>query len=188
MEKTVYVFLADGFEEVEALAPVDIMRRAGLNVLTVAMGEDLTVYGAHDVTVVADTLFSLNDFDDASALVLPGGMPGAANLMAHEDLCTLLTKKAVEEDVVLAAICAAPLVLGELGILKGHKATCYPGFEEHLHGANIDDKAFIVKDGEQLITACGPAAAMELGFTFVEKLCGKEKADEVRAGMLFGRA
>lgn len=185
--KKVYVFLANGFEDIEALAPVDIMRRADIDVVTVSIIEDLTVVSAHGVAVMADTIFTLCDYDDASLLFLPGGMPGAANLMNCESLCELLEKK-YREGTCLAAICAAPSILGELGILEGHNATCYPGFEEHLHGANIDDKAFIVKDGEQLITACGPAAAMELGFTFVEKLCGKEKADEVRAGMLFGRA
>lgn len=185
--KKVYVFLANGFEDIEALAPVDIMRRADIDVVSVSIIEDLTVVSAHGVAVMADTIFTLCDYDDASLLFLPGGMPGAANLMNCESLCELLEKK-YREGTCLAAICAAPSILGELGILEGHNATCYPGFEEHLHGANIDDKAFIVKDGEQLITACGPAAAMELGFTFVEKLCGKEKADEVRAGMLFGRA
>lgn len=185
--KKVYVFLANGFEDIEALAPVDIMRRADIDVVTVSIIEDLTVVSAHGVAVMADTIFTLCDYDDASLLFLPGGMPGAANLINCESLCELLEKK-YREGTCLAAICAAPSILGELGILEGHNATCYPGFEEHLHGANIDDKAFIVKDGEQLITACGPAAAMELGFTFVEKLCGKEKADEVRAGMLFGRA
>lgn len=185
--KKVYVFLANGFEDIEALAPVDIMRRADIDVVTVSIIEDLTVVSAHGVAVMADTIFTLCDYDDASLLFLPGGMPGAANLMNCESLCELLEKK-YREGTCLAAICAAPSILGELGILEGHNATCYPGFEEHLHGANIDDKAFIVKDGEQLITACGPAAAMELGFTFVEKLCGKEKADEVHAGMLFGRA
>lgn len=185
--KKVYVFLANGFEDIEALAPVDIMRRADIDVVTVSIIEDLTVVSAHGVAVMADTIFTLCDYDDASLLFLPGGMPGAANLMNCESLCELLEKK-YREGTCLAAICAAPSILGELGILEGHNATCYPGFEEHLHGANIDDKAFIVKDGEQLITACGPAAAMELGFTFVEKLCSKEKADEVRAGMLFGRA
>lgn len=185
--KKVYVFLANGFEDIEALAPVDIMRRADIDVVTVSIIEDLTVVSAHGVAVMADTIFTLCDYDDASLLFLPGGMPGAANLMNCESLCELLEKK-YREGTCLAAICAAPSILGELGILEGHNATCYPGFEEHLHGANINDKAFIVKDGEQLITACGPAAAMELGFTFVEKLCGKEKADEVRAGMLFGRA
>lgn len=185
--KKVYVFLANGFEDIEALAPVDIMRRADIDVVTVSIIEDLTVVSAHGVAVMADTIFTLCDYDDASLLFLPGGMPGAANLMNCESLCELLEKK-YREGTCLAAICAAPSILGELGILEGHNATCYPGFEEHLHGANIDDKAFIVKDGEQLITACGPAAAMELGFTFVEKLCGKEKANEVRAGMLFGRA
>ena len=184
--KNVYVFLANGFEEIEALAPVDILRRAGVEVTTVSIYEDMTVIGAHDVTVMADTILSLCDYDDADVLFLPGGMPGAANLLRCEDLCELLQKKAREE-VTLAAICAAPSVLGELELLKGRKATCYPGFEEHLLEADIDKEALIVKDGETLFTACGPAAACELGFALVEHLCGKEKAEEVKLGMMFGR-
>lgn len=184
--KNVYVFLANGFEEIEALAPVDILRRAEVEVTTVSIYEDMTVVGAHDITVMADTIFSLCDYDNADVLFLPGGMPGAAHLLRSEELCSLLEKKAREE-VTLAAICAAPSILGELGLLSGRKATCYPGFEEHLHGANVDQEALIVKDGETLFTACGPAAACELGFALVEHLCGKEKADEVRQGMMFGR-
>ncbi|MBR5962860.1 MAG: DJ-1/PfpI family protein [Bacteroidaceae bacterium] len=184
--KRVYVFFANGFEEIEALAPVDILRRAGVEVTTVSIYEDMTVVGAHDITVMADTIFSLCDYDDASVIFLPGGMPGAANLLACDDLCKLLEEKS-REGVTLAAICAAPSVLGELGLLKGRKATCYPGFEEHLREAVVDTEALLVKDGESLFTACGPAAACELGFALVELLCGKEKADEVRAGMMFKR-
>lgn len=186
MDKKVYVFLANGFEEIEALAPVDIMRRAGIDVITVSTIEDLTLVSAHGIAVMADTIFGLCDYDDADLLFLPGGMPGAANLMACTSLCDMLEKKH-REGTCLAAICAAPFVLGELGLLEGRKATCYPGFEEHLHGADVDDHALIVKDGDDLYTACGPAAATELGFAFVEKLCGKEKADEIRQGMMFGR-
>ena len=184
--KKVYVFLAEGFEEIEALAPVDIMRRAEIDVVTVSIYEDLTVFGAHGIPVLADTIFSLCDYDDAALLFLPGGMPGAANLLQYEPLCELLEKKQ-REGMPLAAICAAPAVLGELGLLEGRRATCYPGFEEHLKGADIDGNALIVKDGETLFTGCGPAAAPALGFAFVEQLCGKDRADEIRDGMMFGR-
>ena len=189
--KKAYVFLAEGFEEVEALAPVDIMRRAGIEVDTVSIAEDLYVVAAHGVAVMADTIFGLCDFDDADLLFLPGGMPGAANLLHHEGLCDLLTKKS-REGATLAAICAAPAVLGELELLKGRRATCYPGFEEHLKEAEVDGKALIVKDtdaeGHTIITACGPAAAFEMGFSLVEHLVDKETADKVREGMQFGRA
>lgn len=182
----VYVFLANGFEEIEAFAPIDIMRRAGIDVITVSTIEDLTVVSTHGIAVMADTILGLCDFDDADLLFLPGGMPGAANLLACGQLCDLLEKKH-REGTCLAAICAAPSVLGELDLLQGRKATCYPGFEEHLHGAEVDSEALIVQDGDDLITACGPAAAIELGFTILEKFCGKEKADEIRQGMMFGR-
>lgn len=185
----VYVFLADGFEEVEALAPIDVMRRAGIEVDTVSIHEDLTVVGAHNIAIMADTILGLCDFDDASLLFLPGGMPGAANLMDCGTLCDLLIKKS-REGTALAAICAAPSILGELELLKGRSATCYPGFEEHLLGADIKDKGFVIKDEKDertIFTACGPAAAFDLGFSIIEYLEGKETADKVREGMLFGR-
>ena len=189
--KKVYVFLAEGFEEVEALAPIDILRRAGIEVDTVSIAEDLYVVAAHGVAFMADTIFGLCDFDDADLLFLPGGMPGAANLLAHEGLRELLVKKS-REGVALAAICAAPAVLGELELLKGRRATCYPGFEEHLKEADVDNTGFIVKDTDAndhvVITGCGPAAAFEMAFALVEQLLDKETADKVREGMMFGRS
>lgn len=189
--KKAYVFLAEGFEEVEALAPIDIMRRAGIEVDTVSIAEDLYVVAAHGVAVMADTIFGLCDFDDADLLFLPGGMPGSANLLNHGGLRELLTEK-FREGTPLAAICAAPAVLGELELLKGRRATCYPGFEKHLKEAVVDDQGFIVKDtdanGQTVITGCGPAAAFELGFALVEQLTDKETADKVREEMMFGRA
>ena len=107
-----YVFLADGFEEIEALAPVDVMRRAGLAVTTVSVTNNQIVIGAHGIPVVADAMFDELNYTDASLLFLPGGLPGATNLEAHAGLCQLLTAKATQEDVVISAICAAPLVLG----------------------------------------------------------------------------
>ena len=124
-----YVFLADGFEEVEALTSVDVMRRAGMDVVTVSINEGLEVTGAHGVTVLADSLFEDQDYSDAEWLVLPGGVPGAPNLAAHEDLCTLL-KAHDEQGGHIGAICASPaVVLAPLGILSQRHAVCYPGME-----------------------------------------------------------
>ncbi len=181
--KTMYVFLADGFEEIEALAPIDVMRRAGLSVTTVSVTDSLTVTGAHGIPVVADTLFAQCDYADATLLFLPGGLPGATNLQAHTGLCQLLTAKASQPDVIISAICAAPLVLGGLGLLQGKKATCYPGFEDTMQGAHYT-AAKVTVDGH-IFTACGPGAAWELGFTLVEHFCGADKADALRSGMQF---
>ena len=181
--KTMYVFLADGFEEIEALAPIDVMRRAGLAVTTVSVTGNPTVQGAHGISVVADAAFDALDYADAALLFLPGGLPGATNLEAHAGLGTLLKAKANAEGVVLSAICAAPLVLGGLGLLQGKQATCYPGFEDTMKGATYT-AAKVTTDGN-IFTACGPCAAWELGFTFVEHFCGTAKADELRRGMQF---
>ena len=181
--KTMYVFLADGFEEIEALAPVDVMRRAGLSVTMVSVTDNTIVYGAHDIPVVSDAAFDELDYADASLLFLPGGLPGATNLETHEGLSKLLIEKSAQKDVILSAICAAPLVLGSLGLLQGKQATCYPGFEHTMKGASYTASK-VTCDGN-IITACGPGAAWELGFTFVEHFCGKAKADELRQGMQF---
>lgn len=132
--KTIYVFLAEGFEEVEALTPVDVLRRAGLPVKTVSVTGVLTVNGAHGVPVVADMVFEEVKEGDAEMIVLPGGLPGATNLDAHEGLGKLIMTFA-EAGRPLSAICAAPLVYGKRGLLKGKKVTCYPGFEKYLEGA-----------------------------------------------------
>ena len=181
--KTMYVFLADGFEEIEALAPVDVMRRAGLAVTMVSVTGDLVVKGAHGIPVVADAAFDDVDYADAALLFLPGGLPGATNLEAHEGLSRLLVDKAAQGDVIISAICAAPLVLGGLGLLEGKQATCYPGFENRMTGAAYT-AAQVTVDGN-VFTACGPAAAWELGFTFVERFCGADMADGLRSGMQF---
>lgn len=177
-----YVFLADGFEEIEALAPVDVMRRAGLHVVMVSISENLVVKGAHGIPVVADALFTEFDYTDAALLFLPGGLPGATNLEAHKPLGELLVNKA-DEGTLISAICAAPLVLGGLGVLQDKQATCYPGFEDTMIGATYT-AAKVTCDGN-IFTACGPGAAWDLGFTFIEHFCGAEKANELRKGMQF---
>lgn len=180
--KTAYVFLADGFEEIEALATVDILRRAGVEVTTVSINPTPLVTGAHNVPVSADILFGEGAYDEADLLVLPGGMPGAANLDAHEGLCALLTAHA-GAGKRLGAICAAPMVLGHLGLLVGKKATCYPGFESHLEGA--DYTAAMVEHDGQIITGKGPAAVFPFAFALAEALVGKEVVKQVKQGMLY---
>lgn len=179
--KKVYVFLAEGFEEVEALTPIDVLRRAGLQVVTVSVMENQVVEGAHGVPVVADALFADIDQEAADMLLLPGGMPGATNLDAHEGLGALIMAYAAAGKP-LAAICAAPLVYGRRGLLNGKKATCYPGFEGYLEGAEYT-AAPVEQDGN-FITGKGPGAAMEFAFAIVEKYCGIDKVNELKQGMM----
>lgn len=154
----VYVFLADGFEEIEALATVDILRRCDLSVETVSITDDLMVKGTHGIYVKTDILFSDIREEEIDALVLPGGLPGADNLGDHRELTDLLCKKAAE-GTILAAICAAPKVFGLLGLLSGKKATCYPGFEAKLVGAVCKRKNVVVD--ENIITAKGAGVTEE---------------------------
>ena len=161
------VFLANGFEEVEAITPVDIMRRAGLDVRTVSIYDSPMVTGAHKVPIQADMVFCQVDFSQVDLIVLPGGLLGSTNLDACEPLCQAI-KKHTEGGKPVAAICAAPLVLGHLGLLVGRKATCYPGVEPELTGATCTG-AMVEVDGN-IITGKGPAAAFEFGYTLVEQL------------------
>ena len=181
MMGTVYVFFADGFEEVEAFTSVDVLKRAGLNVemITVTPGEIVT--GAHGIPVLCDKNIVNCDFFDADLVVLPGGMPGAATLGECDDLRRLVVRFA-EQGKPIAAICAAPMVLGKLGLLKGRKATCYPGFEQYLEGA-VCTGAMVEKDGN-IITGKGPGAAMEFALAIVELLQGKEKVAELKEAMI----
>ncbi len=178
----IYLFFATGTEEIEALATVDILRRAGLDVQIVSITGELTVAGAHGIKVVTDTLVEDIDVSKAQLLVLPGGLPGATNLAAHP-----LVNKAVLAHAAagrtVAAICAAPLVLGRLGLLQGYHATCYPGFEGELTGATYTG-ALVEHDG-QFITGKGPAAVFEFGYTLVEQFKDKATADALRQGMIW---
>lgn len=180
--KKVLLFLADGFEEIEALATVDILRRAGVQVTTVSINPSKTVLGAHRVTVMADVLFTDCSPAEADMLVLPGGMPGALNLDEHEGLHEAI-KAHAEAGKWLAAICAAPMVYGHMGLLNGKKATCYPSFEGELAGAEYT-AAPVEKDGN-IITGNGPAAALPFAYALAETLMGEEVADRVKDGMLY---
>ena len=173
----IYMFLANGFEETEAIAPLDIMRRAGLEVKTVGIGSK-TVTGSHGIAVGCDLCEQEVDFDNIDGVVLPGGMPGTTNLAASATVNAALDK-AAQNKKLLAAICAAPSVLGQKGLLKGKQATCYPGFEDKLLGACFTGESVAV-DGN-CITAWGAGAAIRFGFAIVEFLCGKQKAGELEA-------
>lgn len=178
----VYLFLADGFETVEALAPVDVMRRAGIEVVIVSVMGRKEIVSAQDVVVVADALYDDVCFDDASALVLPGGGVGTDNLSAHEPLRSQLLL-AHEKGILIAAICAAPMVFGRIGLLEGRKATCYPGCEGELYGATYTASS-VEQDGN-IITGCGPGVSFDFGFAIVERLCGSEIVSTLRSQMQF---
>lgn len=176
------MFLADGFETVEALAPVDVMRRAGLDVVTVSIMGRRDVLSAQNVTVLADELYENIAFDDADALVLPGGSVGTDNLSAHGALRALLVD-ACSRGLLVAAICAAPMVLGRIGVLKGKMATCYPGCEGDLFDAEYTAKS-VEQDGN-IITACGPGASFDFGFAIVKYFCGADVVGTLRSQMQF---
>lgn len=182
--KESYVFLAAGFEEIEALTVIDVMRRAGMNVQTVSITSSLQVKGAHGVTVSADLLFDNTLFNDPEWLVLPGGMPGATNLFEFGPLQGLLRTQAESEHGRIAAICASPaVVLGQLGLLKGQKATCYPGFEHLIEGAEMVAEPVVVSN--KFVLGNGPAYALPWALTLVMEAKGQEEAAKVAGGMLY---
>ena len=181
-----FIFLADGFEEVEALTCVDVLRRAGMPVTTVSINPGLEVTGAHGVTVLADSLFQDNDYAAAQWLVLPGGIPGAPNLAAHDALCSELVAQDKRGGGV-AAICASPaVVLAPLGILAGREAVCYPGMEQGIEGVNWINGPVAVAGN--VVTGNGPAAAAPFALALVARSLDPEAALRVAAGMLLSSA
>ena len=167
-----YIFLDNGFEEIEAITTIDLLRRANIALTTVSVTGAETVLGAHDIAVKADKFFADVDFADAEMLILPGG---ATKLHECKPLCDLLLAHN-NEDKLIAAICAAPSVLGRLGILQGKQATCYPGFEEYLGESYIDG---LVVESKNIVTAKGPGLSSDFAFCLIEKLAGAEIADQV---------
>lgn len=179
--KKVLIHLANGFEEIEAITPIDVLRRAGCEVVTVSVTGKHEVTGAHGITMLSDKLFVESDYDHADLILLPGGQPGSDNLNRHEGLRKQITSFN-QQGKLLAAICAAPLVLGSTGVLKGKRATCYPGVESQLTGATCTGNAVEV-DGN-IITGKGPGLAMSFSLALVEKLVGKGKVDELKRAMI----
>lgn len=172
------VFLADGFEEIEALAVVDVLRRAGLTVSTVGVATQNPT-GAHNMQILADLLDEELEVSQLDAVVLPGGMPGTINL-ENSSVVQESIRYAMERNLPIAAICAAPTILGHAGYLHGKKATCYPGCESGLDGAVYVDG--VVTDGN-ITTGCGPGVAIDFALEVVRILVSSEKADEIRRGM-----
>jgi len=179
--KSVYVHLADGFEEIEAITIIDVLRRAGLNVVTVSVTENYLVTGSHKIPVKADILFKDTDYEQAEMIILPGGMPGAKNLSEHKGLIKQILKF-FKEGKLLGAICAAPMVFGKLGILKGKNVVCYPGFESYLEGANISASA-VIKDGN-IITGRGAGVALQFALEIVGLLKDSETVSKLRKSMV----
>lgn len=179
----VYEFLANGFEDIEGLAPVDILRRGGVDIKTVSITGTEFVETAHGVTVKADLRFEdISDFSDADMMLLPGGIPGATNLRDHEGVCRALSRHH-QEGKRIGAICAAPLVLGALGILEGRRATCYPGFEKFMTGAEYT--ADLVTIDGPVITGEGPAATLPYAYKILEMFIGEERTTTIKDGMRY---
>lgn len=173
----IYVFLAEGFEELEALTPVDLIRRAGFEVRTVAVSGDNKVKGAHGIEVVAD----IRDVElcdkRPKVVILPGGMPGTTNLELS-DTVKITIDNAMSQGSLVCAICAAPSVLGKMGYLEGKRVTCFPGFEKYLEGATVVDER-VVRDGN-IITAKGAGCATEFALSIIEAVADSETADRVK--------
>ena len=179
--KKVHIFFAEGFEEIEAITPVDVLRRAGVDVTTVSVTNSRQVKGSHNIKITTDTI--LEDVKDTTAdmLILPGGLPGAENLNKNRELILMIQRHS-DAGKSISAICAAPMVLGKMGILKDKKATCYPGFEKYLEGANVSTSA--VETSSNIITGKGVGAAMKFSLELVAQLIDKQTADELAEKMV----
>lgn len=178
----VYIFLADGFEEVEGLTVVDLLRRAGIEIITVSIKDTREVVSSHGITLYADTVFGNTDFSDADMLVLPGGMPGTLNLGNFGPLVGLL-QDFYGKGKKLAAICAAPSVFAELGFLKGRKATSYPSFMDKLSEAEVTEKPVVV-DGN-ITTSRGVGTAIDFALSLITQLEGEKKAEEIARSIVY---
>lgn len=179
----IYIFLADGFEEMEAIAPIDILRRGGADIKTVSVTEDKKVLGAHGIEVICDLSSSETDWEGLEGVILPGGMPGTLNL-EKSPLVQEYLDFANSKGLLMGAICAAPSILGHKGLLKGKKATCFKGFEKDLEGAIVlADK--VVRDNN-IITSCGAGAAYDFGFMLLDYIKGNsENSKEISASMRY---
>ncbi len=181
MAKTA-IFLADGFEEIEALTVVDLLRRAGIEINTISIMGKKSVTGSHKITVEADLLFEEADFSDTDMLILPGGMPGTTNLDNYAPLKDQINKFN-DSGKYLAAICAAPTVYGKMGLLKGKKACCYPGRENDLLGADVQMTETAL-DGN-FLTSRGMGTAIPFGLAIIEVFDGSEAAKEMAAKIVY---
>ncbi len=181
----IYMFIANGFEEIEALCPLDLLRRAGLEVKTVGIGGK-AICGSHGITVLTD--IEDKEYCDPSPdmIILPGGMPGTTNLEASDTVNGAIST-AVENNAYIAAICAAPMILGKKGLLNGKTAVCFPGFEEYLQGATVLSDKGVAVDG-RTITGAGMGAALDFGLALVCAFKGDAYASELRSKVIADRS
>ncbi len=173
----IYMFLAEGFEETEALVPLDLLLRAGADIKTVSINGNKAVTGAHNITVMADGLAEDYDLSDCDGLILPGGGKGTENLFASETVKDAVMQ-AYNDGKLICAICAAPTVLGRMGLLKDKTAVCFPGMEDMLYCKALTTVP-VVRDGN-VITACGMGVSYKFGLEIVEYFYGEEKAVALR--------
>ncbi len=180
----VYEFIADGSEELEALTVIDVLRRGGIDAKTVSITGSEYIESSHGVVIKSDLTIEQADLSDADFLLLPGGMPGATHLLEHEGVREALLKQAADGKRI-GAICAAPMILGDLGLLRGKRATCYPGFEKYMDGAEYTEDIFTI-DGN-IITGCGPAATLPYSYAILEILTDRDNAGSIKEKMMFNR-
>jgi protein deglycase len=179
--RNIAVHLADGFEEIEAVSIIDVLRRAELNIIVVSITGNIEVKGSHGIKIIADQLFNEVNYESIDMIILPGGMPGSANLNEHLGLREQILNFN-ENNKLLGAICAAPLVFGNLGILKNKKATCYPGFENQLHGAIVTNENIEVAGN--IITGKGAGVAINFALKIAEIFNGKITAEKLAEKMI----
>ena len=184
MKEKIYVFLADGFEEIEALGVVDILKRAELQTVTVGINKKSIQNAAHNIKVQSDILFEDANFSDGAAFILPGGMPGSLNLTEHTELHKLLQQKNLENSLI-CAICAAPMALSQAGLLKGKNFTMYPGMTSYLADGDMPDIAGVVTDGN-IITGKGPGFFFEFACAIAEKLGHSAQVAALKKAMFYG--
>lgn len=177
----VYLHLAEGFEEIEAITVVDVLRRAKIDIETVSVSGNKEVRGAHNISIIADKLFENADYLNCDMIVLPGGMPGTVNLEKHEGLIKNIIDF-YQQGKWVSAICAAPSILGKLGLLSGRSAVCYPGFEKDLRDALISSEPVVVSD--KIITSKGPGTAIMFALKIVELLKNEQLAEELKKNMM----
>ncbi len=182
MKEIVAVHMAEGYEEIEAVSIIDVLRRADIETLIVSVTGKKEVTGSHGIIISSDKLFDEVNYEQVKMIVLPGGMPGAENLKNHKNLGREIVRF-YNEGKPLGAICAAPLVLGNLKLLKNKKATCYPGYEDQLSGAEVTGNNVELTD--KIITGKGAGVAIQFSLRIVEMLKGKPLADELAKKMVF---
>lgn len=175
----IYVFLANGFEDMEAIVSIDVLKRTGFEVKTVGIGGEKVV-SSGNIIMFADTTVNKISTEDIDAIVLPGGMPGTKNLNSCKEVCDVI-KYCFDNNILIGAICAAPMILGGMGLLKNKEACCFPGFESYLKGAYLSND--IVCRSGNIITAKGPGVALDFAFSLVEALCGEEISKNLMSEM-----